>query len=223
MKLLLALALLGLAVATLAWWRSLRGRQRQQFIDTYPYGRLLDQRLAARRPELSAAQRALVFDGLREYFQLCREAKKRLVAMPSQVVDDAWHEFILFTRQYQQFCARGLGRFVHHTPAEAMRQPTDAQDGIKRAWRLSCKRQAIDPQAPSALPLLFALDATLAIGGGFIYQLDCLAAGQSAGSTPFCAGHIGCGGGCSGGTGSGDGGDSGDSSGCGGGGCGGGD
>jgi hypothetical protein len=77
--------------------------------------------------------------------------------MPSQVVDDAWHEFILFTRQYQQFCERGLGRFLHHTPAEAMRSPTDAQDGIKRAWRLACRRDGIDPKAPQSLPLLLRL------------------------------------------------------------------
>ncbi|WP_409559322.1 glycine-rich domain-containing protein, partial [Accumulibacter sp.] len=134
---------------------------------------------------------------------------------------DAWHEFILFTRQYQQFCDRGLGRFLHHTPAEAMRQPTDAQDGIKRAWRLSCKRQAINPQAPQSLPLLFALDAMLGISGGFGYQLDCLAAAKVGAGAPFCAGHIGCGGGCSGGGSDSDGGDScGDGCG-GGGGCGG--
>ncbi len=219
MTLLLALVVLGLVVAALAGWRALRNRRREQFIDAYPYGKFLDRRLAARRPELSAAQRAQVFAGLRDYFQLCREAKKRLVAMPSQVVDEAWHEFILFTRQYQQFCARGLGRFLHHTPAEAMRRPTDAQDGIKRAWRLACKRQAIDPLRPRSLPLLFALDAMLGISGGFVYRLDCLAAAQAAAGTPYCAGHIGCGGGCTGG-GSDGGGDS-SSDGCGGGGCGG--
>ena len=218
MKLLVALAVVGLTLATIVWWRALVRRQREQFIDDYPYGKFLDRRLAARRPELSAAQREQVFAGLREYFQLCREAKKRLVAMPSQVVDDAWHEFILFTRQYQQFCERGLGRFLHHTPAEAMRTPTDAQDGIKRAWRLACKRQAIDPRAPRSLPLLFALDATLAISNGFVYRLDCLAGAKAGAMTPYCAGNIGCGGGCSGG--GSDGGDS-SSDGCSGGGCGG--
>ena len=200
---------IGLIAAAIVWWRALI-RQREGFIDRYPYAKFLDRRLAARRPELSEAQRGLVFDGLREYFQLCRESRKRLVAMPSQVVDDAWHEFILFTRQYQQFCERGLGRFLHHTPAAAMRSPTDAQDGIKRAWRLACKRDGIDPKAPQSLPLLFALDAMLGIAGGFVYQLDCLAAAQAG------AGHIGCGSGCSGGDGDGSAGD-----GCSGGGCGG--
>ena len=81
----------GLIWAVLAWRRALRG-QRERYIDSYPYAKFIDQRLAARRPELDAAQRALVFDGLREYFQLCRESGRQMVAMPSQVVDDAWHE-----------------------------------------------------------------------------------------------------------------------------------
>lgn len=222
MKFLILLSFIGLIVATIFWWRALL-RQRAEFIDRYPYAKLLDRRLAARRPELSAAQRGLVFDGLREYFQICREAGNRLVAMPSQAVDDAWHEFILFTRQYRQFCDRGLGRFLHHTPAEAMRTPVDAQDGIKRAWRLSCRREGIDAQQPASLPRLFALDGLLGITGGFVYQLDCLAAASAGTASGFCAGHIACGGGCGGSSGcGGDGGSSSSDGGCGGGGCGGG-
>lgn len=220
MTIFLALLFLLLLGAAVAWSVALRNRRRERFIDAYPYAKFLDRRLAERRPELSAAQRAQVFAGLREYFQVCREAKRRMVAMPSQVVDEAWHEFILCTRQYQQFCARGLGRFLHHTPAEAMRRPHEAQEGIKRAWRLACRRQAIDPRSPRALPLLFALDGMLAISSGFVYRLDCSAtlAGAKAGSVgPYCAGHIGCGGGCVGGS---DGSGS-SSDGCGGGGCGG--
>lgn len=87
MKLLFVLAVVGLIVAAIFWWRALIDRRRERFIDACPYGKFLDRRLAARRPALSAAQRAQVFAGLCEYFQLCRQAKKRLVAMPSQVVE----------------------------------------------------------------------------------------------------------------------------------------
>ncbi len=97
-----------------------------------------------------------------------------------------------------------------------MRAPTDAQTGIQRAWRLACRRDGIDPRAPQSLPLLFALDAMLGISGGFVYQLDCLAAAQGGVGTGFCAGHIGCGSSCSGGDSDGSAGE-----GCGGGGCGG--
>jgi hypothetical protein len=227
MKIVMVLMLLALLGAAIFWWRALT-RSRTHFIDDYPYEKFLDKRLAARRPELSEAQREQIFDGLREYFHLCREARKRMVAMPSQAVDDAWHEFILFTQQYRRFCAGAFGHFLHHTPAEAMRTPTQAQDGIKRAWRLACKREGIDPKKPQTLPLLFALDALLGIAGGFVYQLDCMAAGatQAGSDAGFCASHIGCGGGCGGSSGdpSSDGGgsDSSGDSGCGGGGCGGG-
>ena len=87
--------------------------------------------------------------------------------MPSQVVDVAWHEFILFTRDYRDFCQRGLGRFLHHVPAEAMAAPTDAQEGIRRAWYFACRDEGIAPRQAHRLPLLFALDAELGIADGF--------------------------------------------------------
>jgi len=206
-----------LALASVLLWRNWNRQRRGAYIAAYPYLRLLDKRLAARRPELSAEQRGEVFTALDDYFQLCRKAGRRMVAMPSQAVDDAWHEFILFTRQYDKFCRHAFGRFLHHTPAEAMRSPTQAGDGLKRAWRLACAHEKIDPKAPERLPRLFALDAALGIAGGFVYQLDCLAANGGAAGAGYCASHIGCGGGsggCSGDSGSSDGG------GCGGG-CGG--
>ena len=208
-----------LALALVLWlfWRQWAGRRRAAFIDSYPFGETLDQRLAARRPELTREQRNEVFAGLRDYFHLCRSAGRRMVAMPSQAVDDAWHEFILFTRHYDRFCRSAFGRFLHHTPAEAMPSPTSASEGIKRAWRLACARENIDPKKPNQLPRLFALDAALLIAGGFVYQLDCMAAGGA--GTGYCPSHIGCGGGCSGDSGGADGdGGSGDG---GGGGCGG--
>jgi hypothetical protein len=211
---LLVFAIAGLIVWML--WRNWARSRRAAYIDNFPYVRLLDKRLAARHPELSEAQRQEVFVGLNDYFQLCRTAGKRMVAMPSQAVDDAWHEFILFTRQYNQFCQSAFGRFLHHTPAEAMSAPTQASESIRRAWRLACAREMIDPQKPDRLPRLFALDAALLIVGGFIYHLDCMAAQKAGQGGGYCASHIGCGGssGCSGDSSSSDGGD-------GGGGCGG--
>jgi hypothetical protein len=198
-------------------------------------------RFAAHHPQLSLYQQERVFRALRDYFQMCRLSGSRMVSMPSQVVDDAWHEFILFTREYDNFCRNGLGRFLHHTPAEAMQAPTQAQDGIKRAWRLACRVENINPYTPQRLPLIFALDAELEIPNGFRYQLNCMAA-RTATTGDYCGSHIGCGGGCggdsssdgcsdggsdSGGSGDGGSGDGGSSCGgggssCGGGGCGGG-
>jgi hypothetical protein len=40
------------------------------------------------------------------------------VSMPSKAVDDVWHTCLMFTRLYEDFCAKTVGRFVHHEPAD---------------------------------------------------------------------------------------------------------
>ena len=175
--------------------RLIRAR-RLAYIDRYVFHEAIQRRVKAKRPALSAQDVDLVMSALRDYFHLCGLAGKRMVSMPSQVVDDAWHEFILFTRAYGTFCSRAFGRFLHHTPAEAMRTPTQAQEGIRRAWRLACAKEGIDPRAPDRLPLLFAIDALLNVEGGFRYALDCR--GNKAGRGDFCGSHIGCASGCGG-------------------------
>lgn len=189
---------LAFIIATLivAWWyRKQLRKRRERLIDAFRFPPSIANKLTDQYPHLSDQDLDYVISGLREYFHLCNIAGKQMVSMPSQVVDLAWHEFILFTRKYEYFCGKALGRFLHHTPAEAMRTPTDAQQGLKLAWRLSCQREGIEPKAATRLPLLFAIDQQLNIQDGFKYALDC----KQTGNDYYCAGHIGCGGGCGGG------------------------
>jgi len=37
---------------------------------------------------------------------------------PSKLVDDVWHEFILFTRLYEECCFDRYDRYIHHNPCE---------------------------------------------------------------------------------------------------------
>jgi len=168
------------------------------YIKEYEFSRSIKNKLLDKYPHLDDEQIHLVFRALRDYFIFCHRANKRLVAMPSQVVDDAWHEFILFTRLYEHFCKKALGRFLHHTPTEAMQSPTMAQGGIKRAWRLACAKEHIDPKSPNRLPLLFSIDAILNIPNGFTYAINCKDSKSSYFGDGYCAGHIACGGGCGG-------------------------
>jgi hypothetical protein len=213
------LAALALITALVLYGRSRRAA-RDGFIDTYRFPPGIRARVRKRYPHLTDGDLDRVMSGLAAWFHLSNAAGRSTVSMPSQVVDAAWHEFILFTRNYRDFCSKALGRFLHHTPAEAMRSPTEAQEGIRRAWRLSCAREGIAPRTPARLPLLFALDAELGIADGFRYALNCASAlgAQRAtdGSATYCGSHIGCG------SGGGDGGCSSDSGCSGGGGCGGG-
>ena len=204
--------------------------KRLAYIKNFHFHSSIKNKILKKYSHLSDEQVSLVFQALRDYFYFCNQAKRNMVAMPSQVVDDAWHEFILHTRVYKDFSQKALGRFLHHTPTEAMHSPTLAQEGIKRAWRLACAKEKINPIAPNKLPLIFAIDAMLNIPNGFVYTLDCKNKSSPAYGIDYCAGHIGCAAGCSGssGSGSGSGGffdgifDSGDSGSSCGGGCGGG-
>ncbi len=229
-----------LTVATLAlamqWTKALRER----YIREAPLPRFLQRKLRETYPHLTAKDCELVERGLRQFFLACMRSRRQFVAMPSQAVDALWHEFILHTQAYKQWCAQALGHFLHHTPAEALGRKRTHNDGLRRAWFWACKEESIDPQAPTRLPLLFALDAKFAIPNGFRYVADCrlmgapdrTAADGSAGGSPHCgtdfldggyagsAGDFGGAGNSDGGTGDGgsDGGGDGGGSGCGGGG-----
>ena len=58
--------------------------------------------------------------GLRQFFLAAAADPDQRASMPSRVVDEAWHEFITFTRAYEQFCLRAFGRFLHHEPEYLM-------------------------------------------------------------------------------------------------------
>ena len=215
----LLLASLGALLGRILWLRWAE-RSREAFVKDYRFPPGLARKLRDTYPHLSEGQAEMVLRELRNFFHVARAARGQMVSMPSQAVDVAWHEFILFTRGYQRFCSRVIGRFLHHTPAEHMASGEVARQGLRRTWRHACHNEGIDPKNPDRLPRLFAIDALLAIPDGFRYDLDCARKDGTAGAADsFCASDFGCGGsGCGG---DGDAADGGDGGGDGGGGCGG--
>jgi hypothetical protein len=169
--------------------------KQKSFIANYEFPEVIKNKINEIYPHLSSSELQQVMRGLRDYFYLIHMSNKESVAMPSQVVDVAWHEFILFTREYTSFCSKAFGRFIHHTPAEAMKSQIEAQIGIKRAWELSCSRERINHFSPNRLSLIFALDSRLNIQDGFNYELNCMSSlSDSTVNTEqnknYCAGHI---------------------------------
>jgi hypothetical protein len=151
-------------------WKRAR---REQYIRSFMFPRGVFEKLAAHRPGLGAKEQQLVARALRQFFLAYLKSGCRRVAMPSQVADDLWHEFILFTRNYQKFCDEAFGRFLHHTPAVTLGKGRADNEGLRRVWWFTCLEENINPRKPTRLPLLFALDRKLGIENGFVYQLDC--------------------------------------------------
>lgn len=194
MNLLLAAAALGsAAIAAIFWLRQLALR-REAFIRSAELPRGLFDKLQARHPQLTLKDCQLVAHALRQFFLAYLKGGRRFVSMPSQVVDDLWHEFILHTRHYERFCKSAFGGFLHHTPAVALGRSRDRNEGLRRCWWHVCREENINPRAPTRLPLLFALDAKLAIPGGFSYVPDCSGVRRDdaggGGSAAYCCGDF---------------------------------
>ena len=53
---------------------------------------------------------------LARFLFACSRSSEALV--PSPIVDEIWHDFILDTIEYQRYCNKTFGRLVHHMPQE---------------------------------------------------------------------------------------------------------
>jgi hypothetical protein len=56
------------------------------------------------------------------------EVRQKGVAVPSPEVDEVWHNFILHTNLYQEYCLVNFGKLIHHNP----KLPDDVDDLIAR-------------------------------------------------------------------------------------------
>jgi hypothetical protein len=184
-----ALAFISVVVAASLYrkWTHLR---RAEFVRTYRWPAGLLARLEKHRPGLARKDSALVSRGLRQFFVAYLMSGKRFVSMPSQIADDLWHEFILYTREYDAFCRRAFGEFLHHTPAVVLSEHRRSNEGLRRVWWYCCKYESIDPVKPTRLPLLFALDTKLNIPDGFVYHPQCKELRQNGSGAVYCGGDF---------------------------------
>ena len=173
-----------LLVAAIAW---ARGRSRralaaqEAFIRAYAFPSELRRRINHQHPDWTFAQIDRVLDGLRQYFLACLRAQlgrplARSLGMPSRAVDDAWHAFIVMTRDYADFCKRAFGRYLHHTPEAQMQVPM--RDALANTLHFSrggapaAGLLAAGAAAGAGMPLLFMLDRELGLADGHLYAAD---------------------------------------------------
>lgn len=72
---------------------------------------------------VSREQAQALFHETKKWLWLCAAsqwipgAPSMIVTDEIRIIDEMWHTFILFTREYHQFCARFFGAYIHHAPA----------------------------------------------------------------------------------------------------------
>jgi hypothetical protein len=55
------------------------------------------------------------FEELVKFLTVSNECRE--LCAPSANLDVAWHDFILCTKDYEEFCQRTFGRTIHHRPS----------------------------------------------------------------------------------------------------------
>lgn len=108
---------LGLLTIITANFLGVDKEKAELFIEQYQFPNALKQKLQQNYPDLNDEEIDLVFEALRDFFQLHVIYSGMAFSMPSKIVDEAWHQMILFTKTYQAFCKQAFGRFLHHSPA----------------------------------------------------------------------------------------------------------
>jgi hypothetical protein len=83
----------------------------EDFEAHYLEKKLLQERVFNSREEYQEA-----FTEFKKYAALSNIFEGEQLGMVSEKVDAVWHQFILFTKNYEQFCNDYLGRFLHHFP-----------------------------------------------------------------------------------------------------------
>jgi hypothetical protein len=86
------------------------------------------ERVVRSRPGLKDGEWDWIWFELKRFFLMSGIA--RSVPMYSGRIDEAWHEMLMFTREYEQFCQNFCGAMIHHAPHTAGTEP----DRSERAW-----------------------------------------------------------------------------------------
>jgi hypothetical protein len=204
------------------------GRRAEGYIESYSFPSSVEKKVR-RRHKLDDVAWREVERGLREWLICCGYRGRSQLGMPSRVVDDAWHEFILNSIAYADFCREAYGEFLHHTPESDLATPMEGalgntilawdrsstgKEDESVLWELDERLDIKEPLGIGRMQVLSVRSARRADGGGsgIVYGGGC---GGGSGGGHHGGGCGGSGGGC---------GSSGGScgGGCGGGGCGGG-
>lgn len=170
---------LGIGLGIGLWRLRTRALVRERRVRAYevPVHNLLA--LQATYPHLQLRDLELVAKALRGFLVVRLRAGSSPIELPSRSVATLWASVAQDKQSYAAFCAETFGSPLSPAPAVSGR----AQDGdpesrgeptaaMRLTWRLACQDEYIDPQAPTRLPLLFAVDAKLRIPDGLHHRLE---------------------------------------------------
>lgn len=141
--------------------------------------------------KLNSEQLLKTVEALKQFFMIyslqIHDKNNHKYAMPSKVADELWHEFMLSSKDYSEFCERAFGQFLHHTPDSPdshhenkgfiqFSKPSFNKPLYKEVLvthdNLNKIKKNHELYMIGGIPAIFALDSYLNIDDGFYYSQD---------------------------------------------------
>lgn len=85
-------------------------------VDAYEHPELVER--LKRKIGISHTKAQLLFSDTKRFLYLCATNEQPLG--PTKAIDAGWHEFLMYTREYSEFCIEILGKFIHHVPTPVL-------------------------------------------------------------------------------------------------------
>ncbi|PIR83544.1 hypothetical protein COU18_02560 [Candidatus Kaiserbacteria bacterium CG10_big_fil_rev_8_21_14_0_10_51_14] len=75
------------------------------------------------------AEAVVLFADVKRFLYLC--AVEPGAKAPTRKIDVGWHEFMLYSRDYREFCLRALGQVIDHAPNSYLHPVEDQRDLVR--------------------------------------------------------------------------------------------
>lgn len=137
------------------------------------------EKLKKKYPGITDGEIELVWQALYSFFEIIRRARnsgeKVEAYMPSVIVDDLWHEMILDTKNYMNFCKKFYGNYIHHHPGTVKFETdfTDKEVNLDTVKTYGILKE-MKVELFNGLPLLLSVDEVLGVKNGFRYNIGLL-------------------------------------------------
>ncbi len=160
-------------------------------LDTPLYQRVMAYQfepLVERLEEKERWPRALaesVFSDMKRFMFLCGTKQAGNHISPPELIDVAWHHFILFTQTYMRTCDQWFGAYVHHRPytlaqRQVMIDRNEARVTVQRTIDLA--HAAFGPLSPNWYAVKFDAET----GAVLHNSTDCEGSTNCGGDDPPC-------------------------------------
>lgn len=195
-------------------YHQLRKSLRIKFIEHYTLPNIVTKKFLVEHNYLSAKQTDNVIIGLKQFFMIYSlsmsegRIPKNGFMMPSRIVDELWHNFMLDSENYAKFCTQAFGKMFHHKPGmdsggnkKINLLKTFPPELVNTYQYIRKLKDYSSLYVIGSVPVLFALDSILHIDKGFYYDLESmnnieamlqqnLQASTNSGSTGSCGGIL---------------------------------